>query len=116
MSGTGCSFCAIAVGKAPAAIIEVWPDVLALRPHRPVVDGHILVIPRRHVEDAGVDPWTTGLVIMKAAGLARELYPQFNLITSAGPAATQTVFHLHVHIVPRIVNDGLTLPWTGRSS
>lgn len=37
-----------------------------------------------------------------------------NFITSAGPAATQSVFHLHVHLVPRFEDDGLILPWTGQ--
>lgn len=106
-----CVFCSIAAGEAPAAIVREWVDALAIRPRGGVNDGHVLVLPRVHVEDAGTDPGVTAAVMSRAAELMSE-HPAANLITSKGAAATQTVYHLHVHIVPRQADDGLPLPWT----
>lgn len=107
-----CVFCSIVAGTAPADIVRDWPDALAIRPRRGgVTEGHILVLSRDHVADAGTDPDVTALVMCRAAELLAEL-PAGNLLTSKGPEATQTVYHLHVHVVPRRAGDGLPLPWT----
>lgn len=111
----GCAFCAIVADRAPAVIIRRWPDAVAFRPLNPVVRGHVLVVPRVHVVDARVDPYETGQTFRCAAELAAEMTGvDVNLITSAGAAATQTVMHLHVHVIPRTEGDGLALPWTGQ--
>ena len=107
-----CPFCAIIHGDAPAEWITSWPDAIAIIPLDPVVPGHVLVIPRAHVADASVDPLVTGMAAARAAELAGD-DGHFNLITSAGEDATQTVPHLHWHLVPREAGDGLALPWTG---
>ncbi|MFD4577634.1 HIT family protein [Streptomyces sp. NPDC058417] len=107
-----CVFCAIAAGQAPAVVVREWPDALAVRPRSGGVnDGHVFVLPRVHVTDAGTDPEVTASVMRRAAELMAE-HPAANLITSKGAAATQSVFHLHVHVVPRQEDDGLPLPWT----
>lgn len=107
----GCVFCSIVAGRSPATIVREWPGVIAIRPLGPVTEGHVLVIPHRHVADAGVDPAVSGRVMEAAGELLAEL-PAGNIITSKGSPATQTVFHLHAHVVPRVVGDGLALPWT----
>lgn len=107
-----CAFCRIAAGTAPARLVRDWPDALAIVPRRPVVPGHLLVVPRRHVRDATTDPAVTAAVMQRAAELGGELAGDLNIITAVGPAATQTVFHAHVHLVPRHHGDGLPLPWT----
>ena len=89
-------------------------DAVAFEPLNPVTDGHLLVLPRQHVADAFEDPAVTAEVMRAAASIARDQYKSVNLITSVGAPATQTVWHLHVHIVPRHTNDGLRLPWTGQ--
>ncbi len=104
-----CPFCAIVDDNAPAVFVRRWPDAVAIVPLNPVTAGHTLVIPLRHVEDYLEAPEVTGLVMARAAELG--VAPS-NLITSAGDAATQTVRHLHVHVVPRRTGDGLPLPWT----
>lgn len=107
-----CVFCAIAAGQAPAVIVREWPDALAVRPRSGGVnDGHVFVLPRFHVEDAGTDPEVTAVVMRRAAELMAE-HPAANLITNKGEAATQSVYHLHVYVVPRADGDGLPLPWT----
>jgi histidine triad (HIT) family protein len=103
-----CPFCAIIRGEAPATIVHRWPDAVAIVPLNPVTPGHLLVIPVEHMDDALEQPVVTGAVMQRAAALAQ---PPCNLITSVGPEATQTIRHLHVHIVPRTAGDGLALPW-----
>jgi histidine triad (HIT) family protein len=111
-----CPFCEIIHGRAPGDIVERWPDTIALRPLNPVVDGHLLVIPKGHADSALSDPAVTSLVMHRAAELGRLYGCDLNLITSVGPAATQTVRHFHVHLVPRFEGDGLALPWTPKQA
>ena len=108
----GCPFCLIVCGRAPATVLRAWPDALAIRPrHGGVTAGHVLVIPRVHVADVAEDPVVSAATMLRAAELAAEA-GDCNVITSRGPAATQTVRHLHLHLVPRAEGDGLLLPWT----
>ncbi|MEV7842068.1 HIT family protein [Streptomyces albidoflavus] len=111
VEAAGCVFCSIAAGIAPATVLRDWGDVLAIRPRGGVNKGHALVIPRYHVEDAGVDKRVSGRVMECASELMAE-EPSANIITSKGEPATQTVYHLHLHLVPRAVEDGYPLPWT----
>lgn len=91
---------------------------VAFQPLNPVVPGHFLVIPRRHVVsalDGHYAPNAAGNALSFASLLAQDMgLCSANFITSAGTAATQTVYHLHVHVVPRREGDGLALPWTGQ--
>lgn len=87
---------------------------VSFEPLNPVTPGHLLVVSRLHVADAVEAPAVTADTMHLAATLAAELGEDCNLITSVGPAATQTVQHLHIHIVPRRAGDGLALPWTGQ--
>ncbi|GAB3214293.1 RapZ C-terminal domain-containing protein [Marinactinospora thermotolerans] len=106
-----CPFCRIVAGTAPAVVVRRWDDVIAIRPRSGGVHpGHVLVIPHAHVADAGVDPAITALTMAAAADMVAE-QPAANVITSKGEAASQTVHHLHAHIVPRVEGDGLALPW-----
>lgn len=107
-----CVFCAIVAGEAPATIVRRWDarGVLAIRPHGGVNNGHVLVIPDAHVADAGVDPDVSARTMACAAELMAE-HSDANIITSKGSEATQTVFHLHIHMIPRKQGDGLPLPW-----
>lgn len=107
-----CAFCEIIAGRAPAELVAVWADAIAIVPLRPVVAGHTLVLPKRHVRHAGHQPHVTASTMGHAAELAAAIMPDaFNIITSAGRDATQTVDHLHLHLVPRRPGDGLALPW-----
>lgn len=111
MTDKPCPFCEIVAGRAPATIVREWGDALALVPLGPVVEGHTLVIPKRHVEDFAQAPFTAADTMRRASELAYEFDRPMNLITSKGKEATQSVFHLHLHLVPRAENDGLALPW-----
>jgi histidine triad (HIT) family protein len=112
-----CVFCAIVAGEAPAAIVREWSSALAFIPLDPVVTGHVLVIPKTHVEDFTKDPLVSGMTMLRASELADDLGGPMNLIASKGREATQSVFHLHIHLVPRAVGDRLALPWySGKAS
>ena len=111
MSGvSGCVFCGIVAGTEPATMVDHWHDAVAFVPLNPVVSGHTLIVPREHVPDAVDSPAVTGMVMVRAAEFARK-YEASNILTSVGAAATQSVFHLHVHVVPRRLGDQLMLPW-----
>lgn len=108
----GCPFCLISMGKVRADIqdeAETWTSFPPLGPHVP---GHMLFIPRRHLRDATVEPAMTGTVFAAASAyLGRTLKSAGNILTSVGADATQTVEHLHVHVIPRGPNDGLATDW-----
>ncbi|MGW0285593.1 HIT family protein [Streptomyces sp. NPDC003236] len=111
MTVENCEFCSIGAGKAPALV--VWQDVenLAFFPLRPAVVGHTLLIPKTHYKDLFGMPESALMSLMQAVaevgrGLSRALRPDgMNVIHSAGRAASQTVFHAHVHLVPRWADD-----------
>lgn len=118
----GCPFCEIAAGNAPATVLGEWKggawgtQIIAIVPLTPIVDGHILVLPKTHVVDFTKSAQVAGDVMTRASILAHGMRQPVNLITGAGREATQSVWHLHVHLVPRAENDGLALPWySGRT-
>lgn len=89
-------------------------SVVVFEPLDPVVPGHLLTVPVWHVRDAAHDAGVAALTMRKASVVVKMLGIQANILTSIGTAATQSVFHLHLHIVPRVEDDGITLPWTGQ--
>lgn len=109
-----CPFCANIHNSAPATITRTWHDTIAILPRGGCTADRVLVIPRDHVDDATTDPVVSGATMQRAAELAADLGSDCNLITSCGPAATQTVAHLHFHLVPRRRGDALALPWDPR--
>lgn len=91
-------------------------EVVSFEPLNPVTRMHRLFVPKAHVVSALDSPAVTGQVMAVAADYARQAAVPCNLLTSVGTAATQSVFHLHVHYVPRRWGDGLHLPWTGQAA
>lgn len=109
----GCVFCKkIKEGSVEKAEFK-YPPIYHFEPLNPVVPGHRLFIPSKHYARADVVPVITGAIFAEAASWARRQGEDFNLIVNGGPNAGQTVFHLHVHYVPRREGDGLLLPWGG---
>jgi len=111
-----CVFCAIADGSAPARIVYSDDDVVAFLDIRPIRPGHTLVIPREHHADLGELPAELGAKMFAAAqriGTAMRRAPidadGANLIINDGRAAFQTVFHSHIHVVPRRHGDRINL-------
>ncbi len=113
-----CDFCAIARGLQGAhKVIRAWSDVVLFSPLEPATAGHVLVIPRSHVNDIfELDCELSHSLCDRTLEVCRvireALLPDgLNVITSAGAVATQTVFHLHIHIVPRYVSDNMGEIW-----
>jgi histidine triad (HIT) family protein len=121
----GCPFCAIAQNQgANVRVVASTASWIAFFPPEPATAGHTLVIPRTHVANLWeADEATASAVVEGAIRVGRAiqsaLMPEgMNLITSAGDAAEQTVFHLHLHVVPRWHQDefGRIWPPKGRVS
>ena len=104
-----CPFCDIEKIKSN---VTDHGDVISFEPLNPVTEGHLLVVPKRHVSDFTEDCDVSGGVMRVASLIAGMNGGDCNIITSKGKSATQSVPHLHVHIVPRKKDDGLLLPWS----
>ncbi len=117
MSDPDCIFCNILAGEMPATIVDEDERTIAFMDIAPATRGHALVIPRAHAGDLlSVDPEDLGAVMVAARRLAARVKDRLgadgvNLINSCGAAAWQTVFHFHVHVIPRYDGDPLRLPW-----
>lgn len=105
----GCVFCDYA---GPNTVLWETAAVYVVEPLRQVTPGHLLVIPRAHAEDFADDPSVTAAAFRGAAEYAQAHgLADANLITSRGEAASQTVKHVHIHILPRTWDDAVRLPW-----
>jgi len=117
-SDSACVFCNLDKIANP---VERWVASVhgivcfVFEPLNPVVPGHLLVVPEKHVENATVSPCTAAGA-MELAAMVATRYSSANIITSIGAPATQSVMHLHLHVVPRQENDGLHLPWTNQTA
>ncbi len=117
MQDPDCIFCKIVGGELPARIVDEDDRTIAFMDIAPATRGHALVIPRAHAGDllsVGADDLQA--VALAAQRLARRAKERLgadgvNLINSCGAAAWQTVFHFHVHVIPRYDGDPLKLPW-----
>jgi histidine triad (HIT) family protein len=112
-----CVFCRIARGEEPATVVAEGDEWIAIFPNDPATPGHTLVVPRQHVEDLWQTPVALSRELMAACvrvgrAIQAALEPEgMNLITSAGRVAEQTVFHLHLHVVPRWSDDQFGKIW-----
>ena len=112
-----CLFCGIVAGEVPAQIVDSDEHTVAFMDINPATPGHALVVPRAHsadlIEVPDDDLARTTLAARRLANQIRAaLAPDgFNLLNACGSAAWQTIFHFHVHVIPRYVNDPLQLPW-----
>jgi histidine triad (HIT) family protein len=111
-----CIFCSIIAGDAPATIVDEDEHTLAFMDIHPWTQGHTLVIPREHHKNLyEIDEETLCQVMTAAKRLALKVRDTLdadgvNLLNSSERAAWQTVFHFHVHVIPRYEDDPLELP------
>ncbi|MGH2866177.1 MAG: HIT family protein [Solirubrobacteraceae bacterium] len=117
MSDPDCLFCKIIAGQIPAQMIAEDERTVAFMDINPATRGHALVVPRRHAANLlEIEPDELAATVLAAQRLARRASERLgadgvNLINSCGSAAWQTVFHLHIHVIPRYQGDPLRLPW-----
>ena len=117
MADPDCLFCGIVAGTIPSETIDSDERTVAFMDIAPATPGHALVVPREHSADLmeiGEDDLTA--TVLAAQRLAKRMKgvlgaDGINLINSCGAAAWQTVFHFHIHVVPRYEDDPLKLPW-----
>jgi histidine triad (HIT) family protein len=112
-----CLFCKIVAGDLPATIVAEDDRTVAFMDINPATRGHLLVVPRKHTRDlTQIDPDELAAVAQAAQRLASTMPEKLgaagvNLLNSCGAAAWQTVFHFHLHVIPRYEDDPLRLPW-----
>jgi histidine triad (HIT) family protein len=117
-----CLFCGIVAGEVPAQIVDSDDHTVAFMDINPATRGHALVVPRTHSTDlmeiADEDLERTMLAARRLARMIDgALGPDgFNILNSCRPAAWQTVFHYHLHVIPRYDDDPLKLPWIPRGA
>jgi histidine triad (HIT) family protein len=115
-----CLYCKIIAGEIPATIVAEDDRTLAFMDINPANPGHMLVIPRAHSRDlVEVGPEDLAAVALTAQRMAGRLKDELgadgvNLLNCCGAEAWQTVFHFHMHVVPRFAGDPLKLPWIPR--
>ncbi|RKY62666.1 MAG: HIT family protein [Candidatus Latescibacterota bacterium] len=108
----GCVFCAIVEGKEAASVVYEDDLTLAFMDVHPVVPGHTLVVPKRHFPDifSLEEPWGSACfrTAQRVARAVREAFGAegLNLLQLNGRVGGQTVFHFHIHVVPRYAGDG----------
>lgn len=125
-----CVFCAIVAKRAPAAIVYESAEAMAFLDIHPVVEGHTLVVPKKHCRNLFDLDDESGRAVMHASRVvARALRAAFNadgltVLQSNERAGGQTIFHYHAHLAPRFYNDGLMsrteterrMQWRARSA
>ncbi len=112
-----CIFCKLANGIIPTNVVYEDDDFTVILDASPATKGHSLIIPKEHYADLYDLPEETA---SKAIRLAKKLTAHitektgadgFNLVQNNGPVAGQTVFHFHLHLIPRYEDDGQKIGW-----
>jgi histidine triad (HIT) family protein len=112
-----CIFCKIVAGDIPSTRVFEDERTIAFMDINPGTRGHLLVIPRAHSADlleiGEEDLAACALTAQRMARLVKERLAAdgVNLVNSCGSVAWQTVFHFHIHVIPRYAGDPLRLPW-----
>jgi histidine triad (HIT) family protein len=112
-----CLFCGIVAGSIPATQVASNERAIAFMDINPATPGHLLVVPRAHSTDlreADAEDLTAATLL--AQSLVGRVIERLdadgaNLLSCIGEAAWQSVFHTHLHVVPRYKDDPLRLPW-----
>jgi phosphonoacetate hydrolase len=113
-----CPFCDTRLDEASATILDQDEHTISLMHPQPATEGHALVVPRRHAQDLyEIPPEDLAATIHAAQRMAVKLRDRLgaegvNLLNACRPAGWQTIFHFHIHVVPRYSGDGLQPPWT----
>jgi histidine triad (HIT) family protein len=117
MRDPDCIFCKIVAGELPATIVGEDERTISFMDIAPATRGHALVIPREHSADllsiGAEDLAAVGLAAQRLATRAKQRLSAdgVNLLNASGAVAFQTVFHFHMHVIPRYEGDQLRLPW-----
>ncbi len=111
MRDPNCIFCKILAGEIPSAVVYEDDDFKAILDVNPAVRGHVIILPKNHAanifELPDEDASKVMVVAKKIAAAVRKTYScdGVNILQNNGAAAGQSVFHLHVHVIPRYEGD-----------
>lgn len=117
MNKDDCIFCKIANGEIPSATVYEDSVCRVILDVNPANKGHALIIPKEHFDNIySIDAETAAKIFTIATEVAKaqkaELNPDgLNILQNNGEAAGQTVFHFHMHLVPRYIKDNVTMTW-----
>ncbi len=117
MVDDNCIFCKLANGVFPTNKIYEDDEFTVILDASPANKGHCLILPKQHFKDLfEIDEEVAGRAIKLAKKIATKLKDELgcdgiNIVQNNGTAAGQTVFHFHVHIIPRYENDGCNIGW-----
>ena len=117
MRDPDCIFCKVVAGEIPGEIVDSDDRTITVMDINPATRGHVVVIPREHSKDllsvSDEDLVSTMHAVRRIVERMREtLAPAgFNVLNNMGRAAWQSIFHFHVHVIPRYEDDPLQLPW-----
>jgi histidine triad (HIT) family protein len=112
-----CVFCKIVAGQIPASVVAEDERAIAFMDIGAVNPGHVLVAAKAHAENLyGLDDDSAAAVFRMTVRVARAIRGAFapaglNLFQANGAIAGQTVFHFHLHVLPRVEGDGMALAW-----
>lgn len=115
---SNCIFCRIIAGEIPSATVYEDEDFKVILDISPAVKGHMVILPKKHAAnlfELEEEIASKALLIAKkvAAAVKEELNCDgINLLQNNGEAAGQTVFHFHMHIIPRYQEDTVNMTWT----
>jgi histidine triad (HIT) family protein len=121
MGSSDCLFCGIVKGEIPATVVREDARTIAFMDINPATPGHCLVVPKAHSDDiVDADPEDVSACAVAASELSGKAISELGadgaaVISFCKPAAGQTVFHLHFHVIPRKEGDGLVQPWIPRT-
>ena len=121
MKMDNCLFCNLANGEFATNTVYEDDDFRVILDIVPVAKGHCIVLPKEHFENAlCADPEILGKAMALAAKTGNALMKAYNcqginILQNNGEAAGQTVFHLHIHVIPRYEGDGLVIGAPGKS-
>lgn len=112
-----CIFCKIVAGEIPSFKVHEDDSTLAFMDINPLTEGHVLVLPKRHVTglfDTDEETLTATMAAVRKMALAMKEalgVDSMNLFQANGPWAAQSVPHLHFHLIPRREGDGAGMDW-----
>lgn len=117
MKDENCIFCKLAGGEIPTATLYEDDDFRVILDANPAAKGHALIIPKEHYANLyELDDELAGKVLVLAKKMITKLTEilgcdGYNIVQNNGEAAGQTVFHFHLHMIPRFKDDGIGLTW-----
>ena len=117
MKDENCIFCKILAGEIPSTAVYEDDDFKAILDVNPAARGHVIILPKNHAaniyELPNEDASKIMIVAKKIATAIEKAYhcDGVNILQNNGEAAGQTVFHLHVHVIPRFKGDTVNIGW-----